>query len=173
MKKKNGAFVTIFKNKKRDQIFLVFRSDYPIWVQPGGGIEPGETPKKAAIRETLEETGFKIRITRKIGVYEYVKPKTGEKINLTHLYDGEILSGTFSPEFSGCKGLWFYIKNLPKDITDKTRQRIMDAADSDGKEFYKKVYPIRLVDNLHLLFRHPLAALRYLANKTIMINSSS
>lgn len=29
-----------------------------IWVQPGGHVDPGETPEQAALRETLEETGI-------------------------------------------------------------------------------------------------------------------
>ena len=29
-----------------------------IWVQPGGHVDPGETPDQAAVRETLEETGL-------------------------------------------------------------------------------------------------------------------
>lgn len=31
------------------------------WCFPGGGIKPGETPEKAAVRETREETGCKCR----------------------------------------------------------------------------------------------------------------
>ena len=34
----------------------------PLWFVPGGGVEEGESPRAAAIRETLEETG--IRVTR-------------------------------------------------------------------------------------------------------------
>ena len=30
------------------------------WLTPGGGVEPGETPREAAIRETAEETGIQI-----------------------------------------------------------------------------------------------------------------
>jgi 8-oxo-dGTP pyrophosphatase MutT (NUDIX family) len=29
-----------------------------LWLQPGGHIDAGETPEQAALRETLEETGF-------------------------------------------------------------------------------------------------------------------
>jgi 8-oxo-dGTP pyrophosphatase MutT (NUDIX family) len=32
-----------------------------LWVFPGGGIKSGETPEKAAVRETREETGVKCR----------------------------------------------------------------------------------------------------------------
>lgn len=40
---------------------IVEKANYkPYWSFPGGLIEPGETPKQAAVRETLEELGLKI-----------------------------------------------------------------------------------------------------------------
>ncbi|TFG18062.1 MAG: NUDIX hydrolase [Promethearchaeota archaeon] len=37
---------------------------------PGGGVEKGETPKKAVIREIKEETNLDVEIQNKIGVYD-------------------------------------------------------------------------------------------------------
>lgn len=34
-----------------------------VWNYPGGGIEEGETPEQACIREVEEETGYLVKIT--------------------------------------------------------------------------------------------------------------
>ena len=44
------------------KILLVKHKKYGRWVQPGGHIEHNEFPEEAAIRETFEETGLKIKL---------------------------------------------------------------------------------------------------------------
>ena len=57
---------------KNGEIFVARRNIEPgknKWALPGGFIESNESPWKACLRELEEETGFKGRIKRLIGVY--------------------------------------------------------------------------------------------------------
>lgn len=49
------AFRAVDPHSKREYVFL-----------PGGAIEAGEEPEQAAIRETLEETGYTVTISKTI-----------------------------------------------------------------------------------------------------------
>ncbi|MFC7521774.1 NUDIX hydrolase [Xanthomonas populi] len=42
--------------------------------QPAGHLEPDESLLEAAVRETLEETGWEVRLTQFIGTYQWVAP---------------------------------------------------------------------------------------------------
>ncbi|MNY11350.1 hypothetical protein D3C86_1443740 [compost metagenome] len=40
-----------------------------MWDIPGGYLEDGEHPEAGALREVLEETGLKVRLTAFVGIY--------------------------------------------------------------------------------------------------------
>jgi 8-oxo-dGTP pyrophosphatase MutT (NUDIX family) len=44
--------------------------------QPAGHLEPDESLQEAALRETLEETGWNVRLTAFIGAYQWMAPET-------------------------------------------------------------------------------------------------
>ena len=46
--------------------------------QPAGHLEPGESLAAAAVRETLEETGWDIRLDAFVGCYQWKAPDGGD-----------------------------------------------------------------------------------------------
>jgi len=62
-----GAYAILLQGQR----ILVTRQAAPTpeFQLPGGGIEPGEQPLAALHREVLEETGWRISVTRRIGAF--------------------------------------------------------------------------------------------------------
>ena len=50
------------------------------WTLPGGGLEAGEMPAEAAVREIYEETGVRVRAVRQLweGIYGHGDQKSAE-----------------------------------------------------------------------------------------------
>lgn len=61
-----GAVVAIIENGR---ILLTQRDDFAVWCLPGGAVEDAESLEEAAARETFEETGLQVRLTRLVGMY--------------------------------------------------------------------------------------------------------
>lgn len=78
---------------RRDEKFLLVQEATPriygLWNWTQGMVEESETPEDAAAREAKEETGFDVKIQRKITVIK--KPFEGTKE--IHVFLGEIVGG--------------------------------------------------------------------------------
>lgn len=63
-----GAYAIIVKNEK--VLLSSLDKPDPVWDLPGGGIDPGESPVQALHREVMEETGRRIYVDARLGVYQ-------------------------------------------------------------------------------------------------------
>lgn len=103
------------------------------WTLPGGGVDKGEDPEAAAMREAFEETGLKVNsIAGEIGTYQGTM---GERDKLTVYYTGDF-SGSLqmTPNFEIMARSWFDIDALPDELPPANRRRIMAYKDGVRNE---------------------------------------
>lgn len=85
-----NALVAVYSTRFMLQVFESWQPEPRFWKFPGGGIERGETPMMAAVREVFEETGVRIR-EREL-VLQAVIEKPGRKGGtfLRHFFTAKI-----------------------------------------------------------------------------------
>ena len=72
------------------------------WTLPGGGVQHGEEPTAAALRELTEETGLVGRVDQLLGIHESVYESRGASIHgFRLLYAVETVAGTLTAEAPG------------------------------------------------------------------------
>lgn len=97
---KVGSNAAIFNNQ--GEILLMERSNGTGWCLPCGWVEPNESPGEAALRETWEETGLKIRVVRLIDIFTR-KPSAanGPFTTLSVVYLCEVIGGALRLSHEG------------------------------------------------------------------------
>ena len=106
-----------------DKVALIerHRAGLDYYVFPGGGMDLGETPEQAAIRETLEELGVEVSIIQKVAIIHF--EQSTQVYFLVERVKGEFGTGT-GEEFSNAdpedpqEGIyvpvWMSIDDLPQ-----------------------------------------------------------
>jgi ADP-ribose pyrophosphatase YjhB (NUDIX family) len=96
------------------QVLLARRVNTPqqgLWTLPGGFVDAGEDPARAAERECLEETSLKVRVTRLVDVLSGQEHPRGAHILI--VYQAEILSGVIKPGDDADRVGFFDLNSLP------------------------------------------------------------
>jgi 8-oxo-dGTP diphosphatase len=92
------------------------------WTLPGGGIDPGEDPVDAVVREIAEETGYAAEAGDLLGIDSKVipaenrfDPHAGPLHALRIVYRATIVGGTLANELDGTtdEAAWFPLASIP------------------------------------------------------------
>jgi ADP-ribose pyrophosphatase YjhB (NUDIX family) len=122
------------------RVALIKRGKAPLlgeWSIPGGMLELGETLRKGAEREALEETGLVVRATELLGVFDRVVPDD-DKRTLYHyvLIDFlcERVSGDLHASGDAAEARWFRQEEISKlSLAEDTAAVIRLGFDKAGQ----------------------------------------
>jgi len=123
-------------NKTPPKLLLAQRDDfhshfYKRWEGPGGGIEVGETPRQAVIREAKEECGIDIQVVKYLGGSCVSKPKNFKSLIVFHF----LCTTTQEPKPLDCLNpTWFDLNVLADDDIE-----LMTSLAHNRKEFNNEV----------------------------------
>ena len=68
---------TVIEDDGRFLFVEEFKASRLVLNQPAGHLEANESLREAALRETLEETGWDVELTALLGIYLYTAPSNG------------------------------------------------------------------------------------------------
>jgi len=147
---------------KRKYPIKPIKKEYPTyencWALIGGHVDPGETDKKAAIREAYEETHLKVKIIKKIGDYD--KPSPRQKSQgltlrdprgnyVSHAYLAEIVGGELRAD-SDAKELKFF-KKIPENIAFDHDEIVSYGLNKIRKDFVNVIINFNLLPEVFTL----------------------
>jgi 8-oxo-dGTP diphosphatase len=102
------------------------------WEMPGGQVEEGESLKEAALRETREESGIEVEITKFCGIFQNVN----ESICNT-LFLAKPAGGTMTTSDESLEVGFFPIEEALEMVTfTNFRERIRCCLDEEAHPFY-------------------------------------
>ena len=103
------------------QLLLIERHDIRTFDVPGGGLDAGELPTEAAVRETFEETGLRVRPSQLIGLYHWPNEPHAY---LSFYFRCELLGGTLQTSEESPTVTFVAPDSLPGRMLPMHRQRI-------------------------------------------------
>lgn len=116
----------------RDRVLLSHRRDLDLWNLPGGGVESGELPTEAIVRETREETGLDVVIERLVGVYG-----KQDKEEFVFAFVCRVVGGWLSATDEADESRYFQVNAIPFNTSPKQIERIHDALSGDMQPVFR------------------------------------
>lgn len=161
LNRKNHSVAGILFKDNYQQVLLIKRRDLPVWTLPGGGIEPGESTSEAALREFQEETGYQVKIKRKVAEF---LPKN-KLTKITHLYECEILSGSPSTGDETADIAFFPCNALPQMLPPPYAEWIQEALMQRDKPIIKHTESASYPVLIQKILKHPILVAKHFLKK--------
>lgn len=155
---RTNAAIGIIFTKDRSQILLVKRHDVPVWVLPGGGVEPNESSREAVIREVREETGLNVEIVRKVAEYTPIN----NLARFTEIFECRALEGDLQkgPETRSID--FFPIHKMPKNFFFLHEEWLKDALKNCAEPIQRPLSNVTYWNLAKYFLRHPTWVVRFL-----------
>lgn len=162
------SVVSIIFNSDKSSVLLTKRRDVPVWVLPGGGIEEGEQPEEAALREVAEETSMQVVIERKTGEYFPIN----KLAKVTHLFECRTVGGIPAPSNETCEVAFFPIATAQNLLFIIHREWLEDALRCEPDLIKRPITSVTYFELCKYFLRHPWHVLRFaLSRMGFPINS--
>lgn len=116
-----GAQAVIFDDAGR--VLLSHRRDCDFWNLPGGGVESGEAPWQAAVREVREEVGLKVEVERLVGLYSWI-----DHDEIIFVFQCRITGGALGDSDESDDARYFALDALPANTFPEHVARVHHAA---------------------------------------------
>lgn len=159
-KRKCSVAAVIF-NEDRTHVLLIKRRDVPIWVLPGGGVDPGETPENAVLREILEETGVLAKVARQVALYTPLNRLT----NHSYLFECKTISGELTTGAETQEVRFFPLERLPSPCFFLHQQWIEDAKIPSQHILEKPLTQVTYLNLLKYFLAHPMQVIRLVLSR--------
>ncbi len=125
-----GAFAVI--TNERGEVLLCHRRDMDWWNLPGGGVESGERPDEAVIREVREECGLIVVVEALCGLY-----LKSYRDDLVFTFRCRLIGGELTPTEESDRCAWFPPTLLPSNTMPKHAERLRDALAGQGRVTFR------------------------------------
>lgn len=159
MKKK--AVIGIVFDADQTKVLLIKRRDVPIWVFPGGGVEPNETCEEAVVREVLEETGLKVKIDRKIAEYSPLNRLTMHtETFVCKKIEGILLTGSET-----CDLNFYPLSALPEPFFIVHAAWLKDALKNSSEIIQRPIEEVTFLALAKYFIHHPIQVMRFLLSR--------
>lgn len=157
---KEAAIAIIF-NSDKTEVLLVKRRDVPTWVLPGGGIDDGETPAEATIREALEETGTTVKIVRQVAEYTPINCLASQTYTFEcFVTEGTLITGNETHAIS-----YFPLSALPPSFFYIHHEWLKDALRNSPRIIYRPLTNVTYWAVFQYFCRHPSHVLRMILSR--------